>query len=566
MSLTLVSYSMIDGAAINPNDYGADPTGVADSTSAINAALLAASSKALALASGATYLVSGSLLVLNGVYIEGNGATLKAAVGFSSTAVVGSTSVNAFMLVNTASPVTINGVRFEGFNGSAISANALMLHATNNLQINNCYFSKWGRAGLVNSAVGVVPASYSTGTNVSNCVFDTCGSDTATSGGVGYVAASIPGDANTFSDCVMYDPTNHGFDISAVNANKAIGCSVIFTGAINSIYSSGFYISDNSALTVSGIGASVIGCSVINESATEIGNGVKVSTKNFGATVDGCKVINFKSSVGAAINVQDAVNTVITNSYITMGVARHAIYVVAAGGSTPPTGVIISNNTVVGFNKNTTAAGVGGEELNTGIELLGFAGVISDTIVSSNSVDNFFVGIGLNFGDGKQHRVIGNKLSECVNGININDIEGVIISANAIYADDVGININTGTVDVVVSDNYITSGLVAGSSVKTCIRNVASAFPVGAVITGNCLVGKNTTAILTYAISMVNNCFNILIANNQCTYTGTLGQSIVVLATDVVVSGNMTAGIALSTAGSTNVGNVAGSNLVTANY
>ena len=42
MALTKASYSMINGALINVLDYGADPTGVADSTAAINAASAAA--------------------------------------------------------------------------------------------------------------------------------------------------------------------------------------------------------------------------------------------------------------------------------------------------------------------------------------------------------------------------------------------------------------------------------------------------------------------------------------------------------------------------------------------
>ena len=42
MPLTKVSYSMISGSAVNVLDYGADPTGVADSTSAIQAAFTAA--------------------------------------------------------------------------------------------------------------------------------------------------------------------------------------------------------------------------------------------------------------------------------------------------------------------------------------------------------------------------------------------------------------------------------------------------------------------------------------------------------------------------------------------
>jgi hypothetical protein len=44
MSLTKVTYSMISGSPVNVLDYGADPTGVADSTAAINAAFNSSSS------------------------------------------------------------------------------------------------------------------------------------------------------------------------------------------------------------------------------------------------------------------------------------------------------------------------------------------------------------------------------------------------------------------------------------------------------------------------------------------------------------------------------------------
>ena len=39
MTLTKATYSMIDGAAYNVLDFGADPTGVASSVAAFNAAL-----------------------------------------------------------------------------------------------------------------------------------------------------------------------------------------------------------------------------------------------------------------------------------------------------------------------------------------------------------------------------------------------------------------------------------------------------------------------------------------------------------------------------------------------
>jgi hypothetical protein len=59
MSLTKVSYAMIDGDAINALDYGADPTGATDSTAAIQAAVNAA----LGTASGTLWLPKGTYAV-----------------------------------------------------------------------------------------------------------------------------------------------------------------------------------------------------------------------------------------------------------------------------------------------------------------------------------------------------------------------------------------------------------------------------------------------------------------------------------------------------------------------
>lgn len=84
MALTKVTYSMIDGAVANALDYGADPTGIADSTTAITNALAAAS---------VVYLPAGiykvSQIVITG---SGNsavfGKTLRGA-GLGATTIVG---------------------------------------------------------------------------------------------------------------------------------------------------------------------------------------------------------------------------------------------------------------------------------------------------------------------------------------------------------------------------------------------------------------------------------------------------------------------------------------------
>jgi len=67
MALTKVSYSMIDGAVINVLDYGADPTGVTDSSSAIAAAVVACQAES-----------QSSLYFPTGIYLLSSTITLGA--------------------------------------------------------------------------------------------------------------------------------------------------------------------------------------------------------------------------------------------------------------------------------------------------------------------------------------------------------------------------------------------------------------------------------------------------------------------------------------------------------
>lgn len=74
MSLTKVTYSMISGAAANVLDYGADPTGTADSTAAIQAALDASSG--VYLPSG-TYKTTAALNFNTNNFMFGDGNSSK---------------------------------------------------------------------------------------------------------------------------------------------------------------------------------------------------------------------------------------------------------------------------------------------------------------------------------------------------------------------------------------------------------------------------------------------------------------------------------------------------------
>ena len=74
MSLTKVSFSMIEGAPFNVLDYGADPTGSADSTAAILLAVAAGGSNCAIYFPTGTYKVTSQILISNDrVHIYGDG-------------------------------------------------------------------------------------------------------------------------------------------------------------------------------------------------------------------------------------------------------------------------------------------------------------------------------------------------------------------------------------------------------------------------------------------------------------------------------------------------------------
>jgi hypothetical protein len=116
MSLTKASYSMITGAPVNILDYGADPTGVADSTAAITAAIAAG---LRVFCPAGTYRITSTITLQAGTYICGN--TLGGTT-FNSTA-TGPT----FRLLNPLGTSEIEAPKFFDFTltttGSGIQLN-----------------------------------------------------------------------------------------------------------------------------------------------------------------------------------------------------------------------------------------------------------------------------------------------------------------------------------------------------------------------------------------------------------------------------------------------------------
>lgn len=114
MALTKVTYAMIDGAPINVLDFNADPTGLTDSTTAIQNAVDAADAQngGIVFFPIGTYLTQEIVLPAN-VLIEGNGSTIKAAVGENY----------IFRLLG--DNITIQNCNFDGTNLTDVNTNPL---------------------------------------------------------------------------------------------------------------------------------------------------------------------------------------------------------------------------------------------------------------------------------------------------------------------------------------------------------------------------------------------------------------------------------------------------------
>lgn len=111
MSLTKVSYSMINGAPANILDFGADPTGVNDSTSAMRSAIAASS---------AVYIPEGIFKITDTIHIDRNGVNVfgsgnGSVINFSPTV-----SPTNLFLIQAANPANL--IQYVNFNDFGVKA------------------------------------------------------------------------------------------------------------------------------------------------------------------------------------------------------------------------------------------------------------------------------------------------------------------------------------------------------------------------------------------------------------------------------------------------------------
>ena len=208
MSLTKVSYSIINGAPVSVLDYGAVGDGIADDTAAVNAALAASSE---------VFFPAGAYLVTTLTVNSGNRL-----FGDSYSAVIKSSTSDAITLISKTN-IVFENLTFDGINASAtsffaISNNCERVTIRENRFINNST-AIYGSCSIANRARNIVIEN--------NEFFDN------KTGIDWYVGENLLVVGNT----IKYGPSRpmeRGFSFHGVR-NSTVGNNLIFGDNVNTI-------------------------------------------------------------------------------------------------------------------------------------------------------------------------------------------------------------------------------------------------------------------------------------------------------------------------------------------
>lgn len=233
MPLTKVTNSLIVGATVNPDDFGADPTGVADSSAAIQAAIN--TNKTVLFSNGATYKITSGLTINYNQLIDGNNAKLLP-VGTFNAITFGNTSsfifrnmvIDATNLVGTVLnlPTEIGGGTFwiEHINivGGTIGMSMVNQYSA---YITNCRFSYFTDHGVYLTSSG--------GQSINSLWFTDC--YFVNGGGAGLPVVFVKASGGVyFNQCTWQgnNPNTTGLHVEAANGLYATNCYVEEYGTV----------------------------------------------------------------------------------------------------------------------------------------------------------------------------------------------------------------------------------------------------------------------------------------------------------------------------------------------
>ena len=151
MALTKVTYAMIEGAPLSVLDYGADPTGVADSTSAIEAAIVAAQAKNVGITfPSGNYKITDGILVDPAISFTGQS---DATISFVGTLPI--TAASAWLIFANGSNFKVSNLTFDGnARNGTVSGYGIQVHTCEDFEFsNNVFYDVYkGNLGLTNAS------------------------------------------------------------------------------------------------------------------------------------------------------------------------------------------------------------------------------------------------------------------------------------------------------------------------------------------------------------------------------------------------------------------------------
>jgi len=243
MALTKATFSMIDGAVSNVLDFGADPTGVADSTAAFQAA---ADTQRPVYIPGGTYEINNTITFYAAVYGDGpsEGQGTTGGVSFTQIVMTDNTK-NAFEFAALVDYLHVHDFRIK-FNTRGTGHGLVLLNESNNTVVSRVYVQNANR-GFYSQYVSFLQT-------YEYCRTDACDRgwyvDGQTSGGGGegtlirfvqcYSNANITSGfyCNLLSD-VQFEQPSFNYSTTPVATWRGIECDQVKVTTVRNLYSEG---------------------------------------------------------------------------------------------------------------------------------------------------------------------------------------------------------------------------------------------------------------------------------------------------------------------------------------
>lgn len=361
MSLTKVSYSMIDGAIVNVLDYGADPTGSADSTTAVQAAINSITRGTVFFPAG-TYKTSANLALRSNVNMQGANAKITYTASWAN--------FGTFFSGNNVANVEITGFVFDGLGTFSSTPFANPYGGGNSV-------------GFTNNHTGVQISNGSTNIKVHHNTFTGLGRGVlfadSTNADITNNTFLTLGNAGIYLERITFSTITSNI-IRGVLGNMTVAGD---TSLANSKFADGIYVQEIQQVVIdSNVIENIIRIGIVLEGSSP------VVTQNTGVVVSNNTIKNMNSCRGTEYNAaiwseggktKDAI--VIGNACINTGAVAGTLGAIGILGNN----CTVVNNYITGFNFNGVQISTSGEVSGNQI-IENFSGITVDSGIAGTTL------------------------------------------------------------------------------------------------------------------------------------------------------------------------------------